>query len=89
MEIRDILTGEAAKAKFEELMKDSIEPNSVSVYQERLDENRIGGVWKDGKLWIAFDNWTHNCNVEEFSSEEEAVKFAKGITATTIDGTII
>ncbi|MDR1716466.1 MAG: hypothetical protein LBS20_11545 [Prevotella sp.] len=33
------------------------------------------GYYKDGNIFIAFDNTSGNCNVEEFEFEEDAVKW--------------
>lgn len=50
-----------------------------------LKEN-CGGYWKEGDCYVAFDNHSNNLTVEEFSSIDEAKKYAKGILATTKDG---
>ncbi|MBF0648728.1 hypothetical protein IR083_07840 [Dysgonomonas sp. GY75] len=53
---------------------------STFVYQivrDNPDYNRCG-IFPEGNKFIAFDNTSGECNVEEFEFEEDAVKWLKG-----------
>ena len=84
------LTGRKAKKHFNEIM----EHHGSAPYKHPTDTDVQGGYWRskaeeiseDEQVWIAFDNSTNDCNVEEFANEIEAAKFAQGIEATTLQG---
>ena len=33
------------------------------------------GYWKDGDKWIAYDNTTEDCWIEEFDTRKDAVEY--------------
>ena len=41
---------------------------------------------KEDNHWVAFDNYSNSVNIEEFDIEDEAIKYANGILATTKQG---
>lgn len=39
-------------------------------------DHKSSGYYKEGKVWIAFDNTTEDCWIEEFESRKDAVDYA-------------
>lgn len=51
--------------------------------EQKFLNKKIGGYWKDGDYWVAFDNYSNTLNIEEFDIEDEAIKYANGDLALT------
>ncbi len=82
-----IITGEKAKEELKKLLTDEL-------YQKRLDTNFIGVGYYSEKLngkevFTAFDNTTHDCWVENFGDEENAIKYCNREEAKDINGIIV
>lgn len=78
---RNVLFGEHAEKFWEDTYNIETGAKTGKQYEN------IGGYWKDGTIWMAFD-YTNgdDCFQEEFADEEEAIKYASGIMAQTISG---
>ncbi len=48
-------------------------------YNTPLDgyDHQSAGFWKENDKWIAYDNRTGDCWVEEFSTRKEAAEYIK------------
>lgn len=50
---------------------------------------KIGGYWKNGDDWLAFDNRGGELTIEQFDVLVQAINYAQGRLAITIGGNII
>ena len=69
-------TGTTARMVCEAILSSSKEPPYSAKIQGY--EHRSTGYWKEGKIYIAFDNTTEDCWVEEFPSRKKAADYAMG-----------
>lgn len=82
--MRKILMGEEAKKFFQNDTAILL----TTMEHQKLEPN-VGGWWKDGSVWIAFDTTSGELFAEEFAEEKEAIKYANGKKAKTAGGMYI
>lgn len=81
---RKILTGKEAQVFFHEDTE-----HLLANLDNHKTEPNIGGWWKEGSLFLAFDTTNGWLYAEEFSIEDEAIKYANGKMAKTAGGMLI
>lgn len=70
-------TGNVAKMVCEAILSSSNKP-PYSVEIQGYD-HKSSGYWKEGNIYVAYDNTTEDCWVEEFSTKKLAASYAAGV----------
>ena len=73
--MRKEVFGMKAKEMLTYLLQDTDAGSMFSV--EKRTEYRCAGIFPAGKKFVAFDNYTSDCFVEEFESFKEAVRWIR------------
>lgn len=82
--MRIILTGTEAKEKLKALLETE-EYGAYGIGKK----DQVAGYYQEGEVYAAFDNTTNNCWTEEFSTEENAIKFCNGEQVEDSHGNIV
>ena len=75
----EVLQGKEAEKVLTKILDDREKETNNGVVSEKYPEPFVSGYYQEDKRWVAFDNTSGDCWVEDYPSEKSAAKYANNL----------